>query len=115
MSYTPGPWAVTKATDMQSMYSVNREAWGHKWGSSVAVASQRDTGACNPITHEEAMANARLISAAPDLLEALQKFVAWSKAENSHTGTTFLERVEMLRDLDSAASSAIAKATGEQA
>ncbi len=57
-------------------------------------------------------ANARLIAAAPDLLEALQKFVAWSEAESNHKGTTFWERVEMLRELDTAAATAIVKATG---
>lgn len=57
-------------------------------------------------------ANARLIAAAPDLLEAIELFVAWSKDENHNTGSTFWGRIDMLRDLDSKAIAAIAKATG---
>jgi len=83
------------------MYSVNREAWGHKWGSSVAVVSQRDVGACNQITHDEAMANARLIAAAPDLLEALEAVVAWLE-QGDHEG-----------ELHTMATAAIAKAKGQ--
>jgi hypothetical protein len=86
---------------MQSMYSVNREAWGHKWGSSVAVVSQRDGRACNPITHDEAMANASLISAAPDLLEALEAVVEWLE-QGDHEGK-----------LHTMATAAIAKAKGQ--
>jgi hypothetical protein len=54
----------------------------------------------------------RLIAAAPELLAALKQFVAWSKEESHNTGSTFLGRVEMLRDLDAAASAAIEKAHG---
>lgn len=42
--------------------------------------------------------------------EAVEKFVAWSKAECNHYGTTFWERVEMLRELDASAEAALAAA-----
>lgn len=56
----------------------------------------------------------RLHEVNAELVEALKKFIKWSKVEANHEGTTFWERVEMLRDLDAAAVYAIAKATGEQ-
>ena len=59
------------------------------------------------LAREQAAVNA-------ELLEALEKFVAWSKAESDHKGTTFWERLEMLRDLDASAAAAIAKATGSE-
>jgi hypothetical protein len=65
---------------------------------------------------EEGIAIANLIAAAPELLEALQLFVAWSKEELNHTpGIGFWDRVEMFRELDLKAAEAIAKATGAQA
>ena len=57
--------------------------------------------------------DARLIAAAPELLEVVQKFVAWSEAERDPSGTTFWQRVEMCREVDALASAAIAKAEGQ--
>ena len=41
------------------------------------------------------------------LLEVVRKFVAWSKAERDHSGTTFWQRVEMCREVDALAHAAI--------
>lgn len=40
-------------------------------------------------------------------LEALEKFAAWTKAENNHAGTTFGQRIEMMREADAARDEAI--------
>lgn len=61
---------------------------------------------------EETTANARLISAAPDLLEAAKLVIAWYEAENDHKGTDFWQRVAMCRESEDALRAAIAKATG---
>ena len=56
MEHTPGPW------------SVGREGWKHQ---SVYSASGRFLADVS-LFYDDAEANARLIAAAPDLLEALQ-------------------------------------------
>lgn len=109
-----------------------------RWGMRGAVATLRDTAEdgmnimhrlcdrpdwiapfpgrnhhadwCADVIHPDM----RLMAAAPDLLEALQLFVAWSEAERNHEGTTFWGRVDMLTALDASARAAIAKATGAQ-
>jgi len=95
-NHTPGPWR-----------------YDYEPGFCGELLAPNGTNIAEFIT-EPNDSDARLIAAAPDLLAALQKFVAWSEAESSHEGTTFWERVEMLRELDAAAAVAIAKATGEQ-
>lgn len=63
-AHTPGPWQVIPAAKAQSRFIV-----GDKNGGSVA-----DCEPCGPwMTCEEADANARLIAAAPMLVEALQE------------------------------------------
>ena len=96
MKHTPGPWEAQR--DPNAIMADDWCIGAQGQIDMVAVCSERD---------------ARLIAAAPDLLEALQKFVAWSEAENNPKDTTFWERVEMLKDLDAAASAALAKATKE--
>lgn len=59
--HTPGPWHVSKASPTRVIESGPR-------GNSIAKMGL-NLGACS---QEEAEANARLIAAAPDLLEALQ-------------------------------------------
>lgn len=101
-AHTPGPWRA-----------VRDEVWV---GKSRRVCPRVTAGDSLPLGEdfERAKANARLMAAAPELLEALEKFIAWSKAESDHKGTTFWERLEMLRDLDASAAAAIAKATGSE-
>lgn len=93
--HTPGPWHVRAPTDV--MHAVCRLS-----GSIIA-----DVGYSN--TLEENDANGRLISAAPDLLEALillehemiESGNAWSK---DYGWTPAIEKTR----------AAIAKATGKQ-
>lgn len=64
MKHTPGPWNISSA----NLYAVNAR------GRGIATAHGTDDVNYSdffPPT-EEAAANARLIAAAPDLLEALQ-------------------------------------------
>ena len=62
----------------------------------------------------EQFANARLIAAAPELLEAAKLVLEWYEAEDNHSGTDFYQRMQMCRDSEDAIRAAIAKATGEQ-
>ena len=87
--HTPGPWKIGTPPPN------GEQTVGTDQGLMVAVAT---TGA-----GVQTKANARLIAAAPDLLEALKGLMALSD-----------HRVD-LRDAAKDARAAIAKATGEQA
>ena len=100
--HTPGPWYAT-FDDYRWVIDCQGE-----FGPKKALAV---TAGFYP-KHE---ANARLIAAAPELLEAAQMVIAWYKAEDDHSKADFYERMQMCRDSESALRAAIAKATGEQA
>ena len=62
--HTPGPWTVTP-------------------DSFVMAGSRPSIGVARVITHaKEFVANARLIAAAPDLLDALKALVDWQGVEH---------------------------------
>ena len=99
-AHTPGPWKVESITGVEvhgmarSFHSV--EASGYHAGGGIALVRI----AAHP---EQSLANARLIAAAPALLEALEVI-----AINCEIG----EPVNW-RDLGKAARAAIAQAKGE--
>ena len=90
--HTKGPWQFGSSND-DSVYKRNI---GGSDGYHVAVASSRED--------DEVDANARLIAAAPDLLEALQSIVDMDVA---------YQRGPKVEDAVEVARAAIAKATGE--
>ena len=96
VKHTPGPWEVNY-TRFSQVTASN--------GALVATCEKLDG-----LTTLQA--NARLISAAPDLLEAAKLVIAWYEAENDHKGTDFWQRVAMCRESEDALRAAIAKATG---
>ena len=63
--HTPGPWRVAPRSDYPEHADINVDA-----GTRGYVAL------CGKAGDEEAEANARLIAAAPELLEALREVVA---------------------------------------
>ena len=90
MEHTPGPW------------SVGREGWKHQ---SVYSASGRFLADVS-LFYDDAEANARLIAAAPDLLEALQLL------DQAHNGPwTGPEQLGYIRIAEEKARAALAKAT----
>ena len=90
--HTPGPWFVTEGGQY-----IEASRYEHG-GRQIVGKPQGD----NP---EQWNANARLIAAAPELLEALQSVVAWMDApDESAFSDTQLDCVR----------AAIAKATGEK-
>lgn len=82
--HTPGPWVVSGAMATDKLHVKGKET-GHEWHySSRAIFSgelmicrveiyvgEGIVGYCSPQSHEEFLANARLIAQAPRLLEAL--------------------------------------------
>ena len=69
MTHTPGPWAVDDDTLL--IFSTAEE---HEAGWLAVVRGGDSTG--NPVPASEVLANARLIAAAPALLESLKYRVA---------------------------------------
>jgi len=69
--HTPGPWTVggigsVKGTDSSDIFIQDRR------GASIAHVIYNEPGGDDPA---ECMADARLIAAAPDLLEALKEII----------------------------------------
>lgn len=109
MKHTPGPWRAGRP-DMATIV----DGWDSKWiyaddhadpdniekTKHIAVASSRDVE-----DWSEVMANARLIAAAPELLEALEKFVVHMPSK-PHCTIGHLQAYDL-------AVRAIAKAKGE--
>lgn len=104
--HTPGPWRVggsdgwSASTDDigQSCYQGIQD----DFGDVVALAVAFDA---DPFSQPDTRANARLIAAAPDLLNALQLYIAHAPEPEC----------AIWRDVQNRARAAIAKATGEAA
>lgn len=93
---TPGPWVI----DEWSMTGINSES------KHVALVNYSHHGLPNDVYGDEHEANANLIAAAPELLEALIELTESAK-----------EAIDGLGDLADAidtAKAAIAKALGQQ-
>jgi hypothetical protein len=99
--HTPAPWVISATnpyrinTSEEQLLLPVAEAYHHVDGD-------------NP-TYDEAKANARLIAAAPELLEALEQMVLLWEAVSSTGRKPFLNAVGYL-----AAREAIEKAKGEE-
>lgn len=69
--HTPGPWRVVKRAN-------------HTGLRMLAVDTNRDGHFDIPVTMNNAVENARLIAAAPELLEAAKSFRAFMLEFNGH-------------------------------
>ena len=95
-THTPAPWLMVK-DEYSDDYQIPDVIFADREGN-VSISE----------------ANARLISAAPDLLEAAILVLKWYEAEHDHTKVPdFYERAAMCLESESAIRSAIAKATGK--
>ena len=101
--HTPGPWYVGSGThEGRNIYSVASVTDDEGFTYQPIVASAEDDGIkCWD-------ANARLIAAAPDLLEALQRIADGQEMSGVFTFADVVLRYQEI------ARAAIAKATGEQ-
>lgn len=102
--HTPGPWYVSGTIDG---YAIRYRDQADYY--TIATAHD-DIGAWRNTDDEEAAANARLIAAAPELLEALRMML--EDADDAHgrgDGTPWVTFASMNR-----ARAAIAKATGDE-
>jgi hypothetical protein len=104
--HTPGPWKFTKARKASNFG--NRTAFVQASGSDAQGSFQYTVAKVLGGPQDEAAlaeANARLIAAAPELLEALQAM------ESAHMDRTGADRAIALDKAAQQARAAIAKAT----
>jgi hypothetical protein len=107
--HTPGPWHVEHYSRGSCEVRITRPKESKGLGP-VAYALMDLAGAMTAERISEMKANARLIAAAPDLLDALQKLVdSCADSDGAQYGTLGTSFVRSI------ATAAIAKATGEAA
>jgi hypothetical protein len=101
-AHTPGPWAATHDTENSYKFFIRPSTFGQQgrtFGYKPLAVVELDK---RMTANSSAAANATLIAAAPDLLEALKLL------QSAVTSRGLIKTVQAL----SAASAAIAKATG---
>lgn len=119
--HTPGPWGYVPSNANHGPYVTN------EWGAGdicdcYTMSKPSELAVCNGGTsepihfqHEEADANARLIAAAPDLLEALrdaQKALALIVEPDAIKQSTVINAFAQTMAAEVKARAAIAKAEG---
>ena len=102
--YTPGPWRIGSLASWDGYTGRPfRNVWAGDGDEAVCIARAIGEGSGPQLSDVDA--DARLIAAAPDLLEALEDCVAVMDRE--------LAGLKVIQPELSAARAAIAKATGE--
>ncbi|SPU49868.1 hypothetical protein [Bordetella trematum] len=99
--HTPGPWAVR--------YDYVVQAPSFDDGRLVPVAQPYGVNSDGT----DLFANARLIAAAPELLDACMAMIEWDDREQDHA-VDFNARMALCHTAFNKARAAIAKATGER-
>ena len=114
--HTPGPWAVRDDGMDYTCPIIDSPSVGRGYYASIATATQRDPhpreGGGIPIA--TARANARLIAAAPDLMEAIVRLEFAAQCRDNTMGDP-CRLIAVKAELAAAAAqarAAIAKATG---
>ena len=105
--HTPGPWVSSEVNQLGSPVVVGFTVTAGR--ASVAKIAHRLSGFSAAPPNEAAEANARLIAAAPELLDALKAFVEAMAAVNPLDPADLPRRMGLLVP---AARAAIAKAEG---
>lgn len=105
-AHTPGTWRVlAQEADSTDPWTISAN------GSDLAEVFSRETNFGPKATHEEALANARLMAAAPKMLAALEEVVPFleDREDAGHNGHVFIpnEAMRLLMEVRAA----IAKAT----
>lgn len=101
---TPGPWFAGEQSEISGWVEINIPGYSR---NSVACATPATAGDAEARRDTETLANARLIAAAPELLEALLKLVdSCDDSDGAQYGTLSASFVRGI------AAAAIAKATG---
>jgi hypothetical protein len=88
MSHTPGPWLTTESTEHWGRVNVTIQT--AFTANDIATAWQGNT--------ETNRANARLIAAAPELLEALEELMGWQSLASSEAKRKARDAIAKARD-----------------
>ena len=105
--FTPGPWSIRTEFGKLCIRPGDYNAKGYSSGYAPIAKVAGD----KRINNDEA--NARLIAAAPELLEACRQMMRWFEVEDDHSQMPeFMDRVSLCKQVEFIAASAIAKATG---
>ena len=111
--HTPGPW---KLEPYDPCLAGEDFQWGGIWAGPVMLDGinygQPPNTPIKPDALERMEADARLIAAAPDLLEALDDLARYADTCELFLRETHPGKADMLRKRVTAAIDAIAKATG---
>lgn len=100
MTHTKGPWTASE-----------HGAYGDYNGNSIVIlGDDLRIAVVLGYDNEETQANARLIAAAPELLEAVQALIDWNEAQ---TKLSFYDRMEQFNAAMDKARAAIAKVKGD--
>jgi hypothetical protein len=112
MKHTPGPWEVADLPHsiVVRTESPNKTPYGASRYAAIGGFDRTD-----PDQFAEAIANARLIAAAPDLLSALDDLARYADTCELFLRETHPGKADMLRKRVTAAIDAMAKATGGEA
>ena len=112
MKHTPGPWEVADLPHsiVVRTESPNKTPYGASRYAAIGGFDRSD-----PDQLDEALANARLIAAAPDLLSALDDLARYADTCELFLRETHPGKADMLRKRVTAAIDAMAKATGGEA
>ena len=110
LQHTPGPWIIS--ADPMHFYSLTTVIGGKESHQKNGPPQQMIVQVGGFAEWQEAEANARLIAAAPDLLEAAQRFVEVMDESFDHPDTA--SEIDKLNKVADAARAAIAKAAGGQ-
>ena len=126
-AHTPGPWSAGPQCEISGWVDISIGGYPR---NPVASATPAGPGGAEERRDSETVANARLIAAAPELLEACQTFGEWLRREeggfpaetrfNTPEGETkwrewFDENLRICALAQEQARAAIAKATGAPA
>ncbi len=86
VGHTPGPWLAEPA-DFFGDHNIRQADTGNIAAVAAVVSNLRDP--------EEVAANARLITAAPDLLEIITRLIKWDKdySWNGYAGLKALDAI----------------------
>ena len=125
--HTPGPWTVTDVANEQwngpGYWVAHLDLGPHRseaaWPDASATVSPCLGLAGQPVSKETIEANARLIAAAPDMLEALETLLheadmTTDGEDNPKSVPTFVNWKTGLRAAAAKARAAVAKATKEK-
>ena len=106
MKHTPGPWFQGTGNYEYCVY--DKRVWINQDGSSGGETPNLVV----VVSPEDAIADARLIAAAPDLLSALDDLARYADTCELFLRETHPGKADMLRKRVTAAIDAMAKATG---